>query len=76
MRQQYNGERKRRARSLPEFREYEQLNRVKMQMARKNPMYRDTERECNKKRNEMARKYAAYRDLEKEKRKMARKDAT
>ena len=53
MRQQYNAEWKRRARSLPEFREYElQRNRVKMQMARKNPVYRDTERECNKKRNE------------------------
>ena len=50
MRQQYNAEWKRRARSLPEFREYEQQrNRVEMQMARKNPVYRDTERECNKK---------------------------
>ena len=36
-----------------------------MQMARKNPMYRDTERECNKKGMKMARKYATYRDLEK-----------
>ena len=50
MRQQNNAEWKRRARSLPEFREYEQQrNRVKMQMARKNPVYRDTGRECNKK---------------------------
>ena len=53
MRQQYNAEWKRRAKSLPEFREYEQQhNRVKMQMSRENPVYRDTERECNKKRNE------------------------
>ena len=36
-----------------------------MQMARKNPVYRDTERECNKKRMKMARKDAADRDLEK-----------
>ena len=49
MRQQYNAEWKRRARSLPEFREYEQRNRVKMQMAWKNPVYKNTERECNKK---------------------------
>ena len=69
MRQQYNAEGKRRARSLPEFREYEQRNRVKMQMARKNPEYRDTERECNKKRMKMARKDAAYGDLEKKKEK-------
>ena len=46
-----------------------------MQMARKNPMYRDTERECNKKGMKMAWKYATYRDLEKKK-KMAWKDAT
>ena len=74
MRQQYNGEWKRPARSLPEFREYEQRNSVKMQMARINTMYRDTERECNKKRNENGQEI--YRDLEKKKRKMARKDAT
>ena len=48
MRQQYNSEWKRHARSLPEFREYEQqCNRVKMQLARKNPAYLDNERECN-----------------------------
>ena len=64
MRQQYNAEWKRRARSLPEFREYEQQRkRVKTQIARKNPVYRDTGRECNKKKMKMARKDAAYRDL-------------
>ena len=46
-----------------------------MQMARKNPVYRDSELECNKKIMKMARKDAAYRDLEKKK-KMTRKDAT
>ena len=46
-----------------------------MPMARKNPVHRDTEWECNKKRMKMARKDAVYRDLEKKK-KMARKDAT
>ena len=79
MRQQYNTEWKRRARSLAEFRKYEQQsNRVKMQMARKDLTYRDTERECNKKRNQMARKDTAYRDIEKERDKkrktVARKD--
>ena len=47
MRQQYNAEWKRHVRSLPEFREYEQCNRVKMQLVRKNPVYVDNERECN-----------------------------
>ena len=81
MRQQYNTEWKRRARSLAEFREYEQQsnNKVKMQMARKDLTYRDTERECNKKRKQMARKDTAYRDIEKERDKksktVARKDS-
>ena len=62
MRQQYNAEWKRHTGSLPEFREYEhQCNRVKMQLARKNPAYMDNERECNN--NKMARKDATYRDL-------------
>ena len=56
MSQQYNAEWKGRARSLPEFRYYEQQhNRVDMQIARKNPVYRDIERECSKKRMKMAR---------------------
>ena len=80
MRQQYNTEWKRRARSRQEFREKEQeSNRVKMQRARRDQAYRDTERECNQKRKKMARKDAAYRDIEKERdknsKKMARKDS-
>ena len=49
-RQQYNTEWKRRARLLPEFREYEQQhNKVNMQMARKDAAHRDSERKYNKK---------------------------
>ena len=77
--QQYTVEWKRRARSQPEFREYErQHTRASMKMAREEAGYRDRERECNRKSMQMIRKNPAYRDSERESqiksKQMARKD--
>ena len=78
-RQQYIVEWKRRARSQPEFRDYErQHTRASMKMAREEAVYRDRERECNRKSMQMIRKNPSYKDSERESqiksKQIARKD--
>ena len=60
-RRQYNTEWKRHARTQSEFREYE---RQRTKPSRKDPAYRDNERESNRKILQRARKEVAYRDKE------------
>ena len=78
-RQHYNTEWKRRARSQPEFREYDrQHTRESMKMAREKAGYKERERESNRKSMQMIRKNPAYRDSERESqmnsKQIARKD--